>query len=65
LAMALLTRRTGHGKKKRWNREIKQTRKKSKGRKNKRPSQTRRWSRLKPNCYGWRQQKQDNNKTTR
>ena len=23
------------------------------------PSQTRRWSRLKPNCYGWRQQKQD------
>ena len=27
------------------------------------PSQTRRWSRLKPNCYGWRQQKQqdDNN----
>jgi hypothetical protein len=28
------------------------------------PSQTRRWSRLKPNCYGWRQQ-QKNNKTTK
>jgi hypothetical protein len=27
------------------------------------PSQTRRWSRLKPNCYGWRQQKTRQQKT--
>jgi hypothetical protein len=27
------------------------------------PSQTRRWSRLKPNCYGSRNKKQNKNKT--